>query len=1076
MSSEDNSLSKNPFIAFFGNVKQAEEYIKASRINVLTDSSFENLDEKINVEKNNSKIIVEKDTETVVNDITNEILNDYLQRIFLITLSSDTSNTGIIQYGGLPKRCIKLEELKNDLKSSNQPCQLSEFNLNQALMERLQMSEAKNNVCVQGNYHEKASAAVAEASEDLLIKYLSHCYKRLVSEEASLLRKNKDSLLAEKVLNLSKSCRRFIVSFTGTILLQPDIFPTNNPHVQLFNIIMQLSADPDMNEFLCKLVELHTDENDLSEIFRPLLDEIWERCVNLKLLHKDVSALLESIIFFSKYNSLTWILLKSPHWLPRFSSHLVTLGVAFSTQTLLGRLLQLSPIPNDVTTPSEHFLEPSRQSESQMNFITESLQRQTDFIVTKLHEFLYNIMKVPDAQHRVMYWIGLCLDCNKDRAKMYVDSSVVAPAGFFVNLTHVLLKFCQPFLVPNSNLLLKVDCRYGAIKTDHNLIRNKDTPIHCVGLSAANPMAHKSDNIPSIETDAIKFKFTADIFFLTHQCYKLGFIKVYEEYHELMKQLQKTSNTIRDLGIQGGADSAMEEIKNKFEFGMRLQLSMKAALCNSSLADLSIQFCAASSFWLIQQVLAGKDYLKMEQRELKAKYLTEEVPPLLTIIPEFLAENIGDTMRMMGYFNEETLERSANLRYIMEFFAVFLGSSARIKNPHLRAKLAESLAVFLPKETEQHNSLFSYSFRKKAFLESSVVPKILPKSLLQLFVDIEFTGHTMEFYQKFNYRHYMYGILEYIWNIPSYHTEFKKLDEEGKIQYKRDMVFSSFPRFINLLINDSTYLLDEALQNLVLIKTLENEKASKEWESLPTEERRVKEQNLQQYGYFAKNYNIMANETVHVLCYVTKDISRPFASPCMIDGMAAFLNYFLVHLVGPKRRELKVSDFQKYNFEPRKLVVNILSIYLSLGEDDDFCRAIVKDGRSYSTELFQASIELLERIEGRQEMVNEFRHFITRLDKWYEQLKLEEQEMPEPPDEFLDPISCVLMVDPVKLPSSGKIVCKSTISKHLLSDEKDPFNRSPLRLDQVIPCYELREQIRAWMLENKIDLKSFDRD
>ena len=35
-------------------------------------------------------------------------------------------------------------------------------------------------------------------------------------------------------------------------------------------------------------------------------------------------------------------------------------------------------------------------------------------------------------------------------------------------------------------------------------------------------------------------------------------------------------------------------------------------------------------------------------------------------------------------------------------------------------------------------------------------------------------------------------------------------------------------------------------------------------------------------------------------------IFRPFASPCMADGMAAFLNYFLLHLVGPKRRDLKV--------------------------------------------------------------------------------------------------------------------------------------------------------------------------
>ena len=42
------------------------------------------------------------------------------------------------------------------------------------------------------------------------------------------------------------------------------------------------------------------------------------------------------------------------------------------------------------------------------------------------------------------------------------------------------------------------------------------------------------------------------------------------------------------------------------------------------------------------------------------------------------------------------------------------------------------------------------------------------------------------------------------------------------------------------------------------------------------------------------------------------------------------------------------------------------------------------------------------------------------------------------------------------------------------SDEKDPFNRSPLRLDQVIPCDELREQIHAWMAENKIDIPSFN--
>lgn len=44
-----------------------------------------------------------------------------------------------------------------------------------------------------------------------------------------------------------------------------------------------------------------------------------------------------------------------------------------------------------------------------------------------------------------------------------------------------------------------------------------------------------------------------------------------------------------------------------------------------------------------------------------------------------------------------------------------------------------------------------------------------------------------------------------------------------------------------------------------------------------------------------------------------------------------------------------------------------------------------------------------------------------------------------------------LMRDPVMLPSSKAIVDRSTIVSHLLSDTKDPFNRSPLTIDDVIP-------------------------
>ena len=43
------------------------------------------------------------------------------------------------------------------------------------------------------------------------------------------------------------------------------------------------------------------------------------------------------------------------------------------------------------------------------------------------------------------------------------------------------------------------------------------------------------------------------------------------------------------------------------------------------------------------------------------------------------------------------------------------------------------------------------------------------------------------------------------------------------------------------------------------------------------------------------------------------------------------------------------------------------------------------------------------------------------------------------------------MKDPVTLPSSRAVVDRATIKSHLLSDSKDPFNRAPLKIEEVVP-------------------------
>ena len=53
--------------------------------------------------------------------------------------------------------------------------------------------------------------------------------------------------------------------------------------------------------------------------------------------------------------------------------------------------------------------------------------------------------------------------------------------------------------------------------------------------------------------------------------------------------------------------------------------------------------------------------------------------------------------------------------------------------------------------------------------------------------------------------------------------------------------------------------------------------------------------------------NILGRETIHTLEYLTSKITSIFSHPTMVDRIASMLNYFLYHLVGPKKKNFKVS-------------------------------------------------------------------------------------------------------------------------------------------------------------------------
>jgi len=81
----------------------------------------------------------------------------------------------------------------------------------------------------------------------------------------------------------------------------------------------------------------------------------------------------------------------------------------------------------------------------------------------------------------------------------------------------------------------------------------------------------------------------------------------------------------------------------------------------------------------------------------------------------------------------------------------------------------------------------------------------------------------------------------------------------------------------------------------------------------------------------------------------------------------------MVVQVGPKKKNLKVKNFEEFQFRPRELVANICHIYVHLGFDSpEFCRAVARDGRSYSHELFEQAELVLCKIHEFTDIIARF--------------------------------------------------------------------------------------------------------
>ena len=212
----------------------------------------------------------------------------------------------------------------------------------------------------------------------------------------------------------------------------------------------------------------------------------------------------------------------------------------------------------------------------------------------------------------------------------------------------------------------------------------------------------------------------------------------------------------------------------------------------------------------------------------------------------------------------------------------------------------------------------------------------------------------------------------------------------------------------------------------------------------------------------------LASETIAMMKVFTETLSEAFTMPEIVQRLADMLDYKLNSLVGEKSRDLKVADPAKYHFHPKQLLAQITDVYINLGRRKRFIEAVARDGRSYKPANFDHATRILERfaLKSKDELAawNQLAANVKRAKEIDDQA---EEDLGEIPDEFTDPLMSTLMEDPVILPMSKQVIDRSTIRAHLLSSPLDPFNRQPLKIEDVVPDTELLERIKTWKEERK---------
>ncbi|XP_042439691.1 probable ubiquitin conjugation factor E4 isoform X6 [Zingiber officinale] len=904
-------------------------------------------------------------------------------------------------------------------------------------------------------------------------RYLVGCYRRACDELKRVVLVKNASFRSEIVFAI-KQARKLVILYCRLYVGNPNMFKTSG-HVSGASYLMSMifaKVSTHMDEFGDEFGDDTFDSPPgfINEFFRDGDDGNLELVVQdlFEKLRQSVDGIsplgnfqqpMRALLWLIEYPNNAKILVNHPRWIPKKTNLPIGEGRMIEIESILGAFLRVSALPDSKefkSTPDvgqQCFSEASNRRSVDLSSLT-TIKKAMNILYDGLVAVFHKLLNNQDTQERVLEYLAEVIKKNSARSCMQVDPLSFASYGMLVNLSSVMLRLCQPLLDGAAKWREQIDHRYLFHNT--RLDFRQLATMHASSEEVSAWLEEENSSKDTHELEAQEgtssgtrkeYSLTCECFFITTRVLNLGLMKAISEFEHLFEKLRSYEEDLsilkamREQGASPLLDANIKHLKKEIDILTQSKSCYEVQIFQDyTLLGQASTFYKLVIIWLVDFVGGFKIPLP------------STCPMKFASIPEHFVDDAMNFLEIT--FGVPEVSEGVVLDFL-NFIIMFMANDTYVKNPCLRAKMVEVLNHWIKKKGatlfERHPLSLDY----------------LVSNLLK--VDV---AH-IQLSDKFTIRKNIYELLEYLWNIPSRLNAWKQIAREEKGMYLN---------FLNLLINDSMYLLDECLnKNISQLKKIKVEMAnSAEWEQRSVEERVEIMRLFHSQENIVRSNMKLANGNVGMLAFTSEQIPAPFLLPEMVERVAIVLNYFLLQLTGSQWRFLDIKDPEKYEFRPRQLLKQITKIYVHIARGDKemnvFPAAISKDGQSYNeklltSQLFKYVADNLWKIHENRNIIQEFVELGLKVKSAvYEALNEAsnaEAILGEIPDEFLDPILHTLMRDPVILPSSRMSVDRPVIQSHLLNGNNDPFTRCHLTQDMLIPNTELKQRIEDFIISQR---------